>query len=165
MRLYIMRHGQAEPGGRCPDSERSLTANGNDELNLVGEGLRALGVEVELVAHSPLVRTTQTAEIISTFLGEKAELLRVGSLAPGARPEIIFKEVMGLSEFNALMTVGHAPDVSIFSHYALAGEHGSAFNFLPGSVACIEFDGGVSPGRGKLVWFMTPSEFQNLVAG
>ena len=165
MRLFIMRHGQAEPGGECSDEERQLTSAGIAELATTTKGLWSLGVSVELIAHSPLVRTVQTAEIVGKGLGPDTELLKVPSLAPGASPEGIYKEIVGLSRFKSLMIVGHAPDVSGICHYLITTQYRGSLDFAPASVACIEFPGAAAPGEGKILWFMSANQLKDLVEG
>ncbi len=162
MRLYIMRHGQAEPAGRGVDSERRLTNYGVEELTLATKGLLSLGVSIEMIAHSPLVRTTETAQIVGRGLGAQSQSLEISNFAPGASPEIMLKEVVGLSMFRSIMAVGHAPDVSFFSHYILSGADGTALNFKPGSIACIDFPGKLLVGSGELVWFRSAMELGQL---
>src|SRR5436853_7070712 len=65
--LYLIRHGIAEErGDRWPDdAKRPLTEDGIDRLRKEARGLARLGISIDLVLTSPLVRTKQTAEIVA----------------------------------------------------------------------------------------------------
>ena len=64
--LYLVRHAiAAERGDKWPDdTKRPLTHKGAARMRQAVEGLRALGVEIDLVLTSPLVRAEQTADIL-----------------------------------------------------------------------------------------------------
>ena len=62
--LYLVRHAIAEAGGDDgpEDAERPLTREGVARMRDGVAGLRALGVKVDIVCTSPLVRAVKTAE-------------------------------------------------------------------------------------------------------
>lgn len=68
MRLYILRHGEAEPRA-ASDAERGLTARGRAEIASIAEQLAARGERVELVLSSPYRRARETAAIVCQRLG------------------------------------------------------------------------------------------------
>ncbi len=85
MYVTLWRHGEA--GSAATDELRPLTARGTASVQVAALEWRrwvqeqALP-EAQLIWHSPLVRTTQTAELLEQALGcAKAEC---GGLAPGA---------------------------------------------------------------------------------
>jgi phosphohistidine phosphatase len=101
MRLVIVRHAEAAPGD--PDELRSLTAQGREQARALGELLRAVGVEPDVVVTSPLLRAHETASALQ--LGEPEVDER---LAPGASPEDVRDVVWGRGE--TVVVVGHQPD-------------------------------------------------------
>ena len=81
MNLYLLRHGIAvEPGvtGYEPDSERPLTARGEDRLREAAKAMDALELSFDLILSSPFLRARQTAEIIARNLKlrSKTRILR-----------------------------------------------------------------------------------------
>ena len=64
--LYLVRHAIAfERGQDWPDdTKRPLTHKGAARMREVVDGLLALGVELDLVITSPLVRAKQTADLV-----------------------------------------------------------------------------------------------------
>ena len=61
--LYLVRHGLAEERGDAwpDDTKRPLTDEGISRMRKAARGLARLGVSVEVVLTSPLVRARQTA--------------------------------------------------------------------------------------------------------
>src|SRR5947209_12016270 len=61
--LWLLRHGDAEPHGMRPDSERQLPERGIAQSRAAGVALQRLGVDFELVLYSPKARARETAEV------------------------------------------------------------------------------------------------------
>jgi phosphohistidine phosphatase len=101
MRLVIVRHAEAAPGE--PDELRSLTAEGREQAEALGELFRAVGIRPDVVVTSPLLRARQTAEALD--LGEPEIDER---LAPGASPEDMRDAAWGRGD--TVVLVGHQPD-------------------------------------------------------
>lgn len=91
MRLYIVRHGiavdRADPAATT-DEERWLTDEGKAKTRLVALGLQALGVEIDAIFSSPLVRARQTAEVLAKVLhpARRLRLTETSSPASPSRP-------------------------------------------------------------------------------
>jgi len=66
MRLYLMRHGQADHGS--PDEKRQLSERGALDVRAVASHLAGQNVELSRVYHSTLVRAKQTADIMASIL-------------------------------------------------------------------------------------------------
>src|SRR3954471_20689172 len=83
--IYVVRHGLAEERGDAwpDDAKRPLTDEGMSRMRKSVRGLARLGVSVDVVLTSPLVRTRQTAEIAAGGLDPRPSLVSVDSLAPG----------------------------------------------------------------------------------
>jgi len=83
--LYLIRHGlAAERGDAWPDdAKRPLTERGMSRLRKGARGLARLGVSLDVVLTSPLVRTRQTAEIVAGAFDPHPPLVNVDGLAPG----------------------------------------------------------------------------------
>ena len=73
MDLYILRHGKAEPYGQAYPSDhlRPLMPKGRKRTKLSVKGMKAVGVNVDLIVSSPILRARQTAEIVHEGLGLK----------------------------------------------------------------------------------------------
>ena len=104
MRLYLVRHAEAESGD--PDELRTLSARGREQAREVGERLAADGVRPDAVLSSPLLRARETADAIAKATGATAQPDE--RLAPGATAEDVRSSVAGRGE--TVVVVGHQPD-------------------------------------------------------
>lgn len=171
MRLYLLRHGKAEdvpPQGER-DAARALTKAGLREMRAVGRGLAALGVKVEGIATSPLLRARQTAEAVAAaLLPDVADVLVVDALASGFTV-VQLPEVLGaLDPAASVLLVGHEPDLSeLIGH--LIGPGGSARVMMKRGACCyLELHTGGAgtefPWQGKatLRWLLTARQLAAL---
>ncbi|MBP7811446.1 MAG: histidine phosphatase family protein [Candidatus Moranbacteria bacterium] len=78
MRLYLVRHGEAEHnvlgvGSSLPEiTERHLTEWGKEQIRLVAESLR--DKHIAAIVSSPILRTRETAAIISEVIGVPVDI-------------------------------------------------------------------------------------------
>jgi phosphohistidine phosphatase len=109
MELYIVRHAEAEPATpETGDAARPLTRRGRDRFGRSVRGLERLGVTLDRVYHSPLLRAVETAELLVPLLdNEGGESFVTQELARGPREELL-EEVEG----ERVALVGHEPYVS-----------------------------------------------------
>lgn len=115
MRLYVMRHGKAEdvPTHGSGDAARALTEGGLHEMWAAGRGLAAMGITVDVIVTSPLVRARQTAEAVAAALLPGGAGVRVmeplaGGFTVGELPAVL----CALEPASAVLLVGHEPDMS-----------------------------------------------------
>jgi phosphohistidine phosphatase len=117
MKLWVLRHGEAEPhGSKTHDSERELTANGREEVlsaaaNLVGQPLTAIYA-------SPYTRAQQTAQLVRDALGFGPEIRTVEWLTPDYDPDRVTDQLKSVT--NALL-VSHNPLVGNLLSYLQHG--------------------------------------------
>ena len=104
MRVYLVRHGQAEPGN--PDDLRRLTPRGREQARLLATHLGAEGASPDAVVSSPLLRARETADEVARALGVRAEVDE--RLAPGATADDVRAAIAGRG-FTVVL-VGHEPD-------------------------------------------------------
>jgi phosphohistidine phosphatase len=163
MILTIWRHGAAEDG--VNDRLRELTMTGRDD---VGFGCSQFHQACKLrsihpfttVLHSPWVRTTQTAEIITIafnppIVGVENALRPDGGLA--AVDAVIVECDSGSSDQHVAL-VSHQPLVSyLVDHYL--GESGSVPPLPPGGWVTLSLDV-PAPACGKLLFWAFPPEYE-----
>jgi phosphohistidine phosphatase len=106
MRLYLVRHADAEPGQ--PDELRPLTAHGRRQARDVGARLAAEGASGAAVVTSPLLRARETAEEIARALGTTAAPDE--RLAPGATADAVREAAADHGSNATVIAVGHQPD-------------------------------------------------------
>jgi len=66
MKLYCVRHGEAEPTE--VDSERPLTKNGRQDVESVANCLHNHNIKISHIMHSTKLRAKQTAEIFAKVM-------------------------------------------------------------------------------------------------
>jgi phosphohistidine phosphatase len=120
MRLYLVRHAEAEPGE--PDELRALTAHGRWQAKELGERFARSGIHPEAVVSSPLLRARQTAEAIAAGADVTAETDE--RLAPGATVDGLRAVIAGRGE--TVVVIGHQPDCGQMAA-AITGEPAPAF--------------------------------------
>jgi len=120
MRVYLVRHAEAEPGE--PDELRTLTPHGRWQAKDLGQRFARRGIRPEAVLSSPLLRARQTADAIATEAGVAAEPDE--RLAPGATAEELRAAVAGRGD--TVVVVGHQPDCGQIAA-AITGNAAPAF--------------------------------------
>lgn len=150
MELFLVRHAIAEPyGAGLSDEARALTPEGRARFQRCVAGLERLGVELDLLLHSPLVRAVQTADELARLLVGESRVTPALAQAPTAS---LLAEVRG-AESAAL--VGHEPWMSDLLTLCLGDDK----TVLPvaykkGAVAWLR--GNPAPGGLELVAFLPP---------
>jgi len=156
MNLYIVRHGDAvelPPQGQ--DADRSLSERGFKEMRLVGEGLRRLGVQVDVILTSPYLRARQSAELIASALGKEGQVQARDELAPGCDLSRLRAALSSFADVGSVMVVGHQPDCGAIVD-ELCSLSGTPMK--KGAVAFINLRGELAPGGGSLVWLKEPKD-------
>ena len=156
MQLYVVRHGAAAQHAAGGDAARPLTEAGALEVAAVGRGLRALGVALDALVASPLLRAQQTARILSDTLGApepETEALLDGS---AAAPAILRELATWTRGRGRLAIVGHQPVLGELVTLASFGAGRASVALPPGGVARIDFAGTPRVASAVLVWLVTP---------
>jgi phosphohistidine phosphatase len=154
--LYLIRHAiAAERGDAWPDdTKRPLTDQGIERMRKAVRGLARLGVAIDIVLTSPLVRTRQTAEIVAAGLDPRPHLVNVESLAPGGSPAAAIGDLEKHARKARIAIVGHEPGIGELAARLIGSRH--AVPFKKGAVCRIDLDTLPSGGPGELRWFLTP---------
>lgn len=157
MRLYLLRHGDAEDeaaSGR--DFDRRLTPEGIKRMRAEAQGMKALGLTFDIVFTSPLLRARETAEIVAEMLGLPAPIIdeRVGGGFQLDTVKTLLREHPG---HDKILFVGHQPSMSLIIQSLCGG----ITEMKRGSLACLEGEG-PRPGYGALLWLLTPRQLITL---
>ena len=151
--LYLVRHAIAEERGpKWPDDgKRPLSARGVARFREVVRGLRAVDVRVDVVLTSPLLRATQTADLLAAGLEPSPPVEIVEPLAPGVTPKAL-AGVLSRAKRARIAVVGHEPDLGALAAHLVGASRPLAFR--KGGVCRVDLDGPGGPGR--LAWFAPP---------
>jgi phosphohistidine phosphatase len=161
--LYLVRHAiAAERGPKYPDdTQRPLTPAGLKRFSESVLGLIEMGVVIDLVLTSPLVRAHETAQLLAAGLKPRPPILEVDVLSPGGRAHAIADAIKSQSKrHRRLAIVGHEPDLGELAA-RLLGARGMV-EFKKGAVALIEVDGATPTSPGTLRWLLTPKALRAL---
>lgn len=154
MKFLIMRHGEAvDPTASMSDGERWLTEKGRRVTREVAAWIAEHHRPAALWT-SPLVRATQTAEIVASALGFEGEVRVVREIAQGndARLTELLRRYDG---DGPLLVVGHEPTLSGVVQRVLDDERWPGFD--KSGVCGLKWDG-EHPGR--FDWALLPKKLR-----
>lgn len=120
MELYLMQHGLAKT--KEEDPERPLTDEGRAAVGRVAARAAAVGVKLDRVYHSGILRARQTAEILAERLGIPDRVEARPGLEPLDPVEPVARWLEGLAaELGAVALVGHLPFLDRLASLLVAG--------------------------------------------
>lgn len=155
MIVYFLRHANAGVKRLNPvqDEKRPLDKEGIEQCRYVGRLLNSLDTHVDLILSSPLKRATQTASMVGNEIAYEQRIELTPALRPSASFEGFRELLHQLSELEAVMVVGHNPNMSRFLSLLVSGGLSErAIEMKKGSVARVE----MGPKRSVLNWLVTP---------
>ncbi|SDG27061.1 phosphohistidine phosphatase, SixA [Pseudomonas benzenivorans] len=135
MRLWLLRHGQAEAQARS-DAERALTAHGREEVRQVAVQLQ--GRRLGAILASPYVRAQQTAALVREALGFTDGIHTVPWLTPDSDPREVLKQLDRYAQ-DELLLVTHQPLVGALAGLLIHGHRQQPLTMHTASLA--ELDG------------------------
>lgn len=143
MRLYLVRHAQAESNHPLGDAARRLTADGRSAFRARAAEL-ASQASVTRIVSSPYARARETAELLGAACHAPVEPDDALASGRSSAEELVrIARVRG----DGTVLVGHNPEIAA----AVALVAGRELPVPPGSVACLEVDE-AGPGWPSLAW-------------
>ncbi|SRR5258706_7046365 len=129
-------------------------------------GLRAIGARADVLLSSPLTRARDTARIVARAFRPRPAVRLLRPLAPGGRTAEILQGLAALSKCQALLLVGHEPDLSrLAAEMLLPGHVDLPIEFKKGGLCRIDFEREPRPGEGRLVFHLPPRILRRLAGG
>jgi phosphohistidine phosphatase len=163
VRVYLIRHAVAfdRDRKRWPDDRRRpLTPQGVKKFEKAAAGLKRIADPAECVLTSPLLRTRQTADIL-TETTDWPRAIEASELAPGRTPAQALALIRSRPE-KCLVLVGHEPNLSELLAVSIAGPGARlACEFKKGGVASLTF-AAPRAGQASLDWLLTPKVLRAL---
>ncbi|HEX5413913.1 MAG TPA: phosphohistidine phosphatase SixA [Terriglobia bacterium] len=156
--LYVMRHGIAvarDDPNFPDDTQRPLTPEGRKKLRAVAKGLSRLGLSVDSIITSPLVRASETAALVAEVLDSGVKVEPSDFLRPGGSLQALLASLGKRNDQRSVLVVGHEPDLSD-GVAKLIGNTRASFQFKKGGCCRIDFDKFPPRPPGKLIWWLTP---------
>src|SRR5207302_9849901 len=138
-----------------------LDKEGIEQCGYVGRALAALEAQVDVIVSSPLKRATQTAALVGNEMGYEGKLLIDAGLRPAAGLADFRKLLEKYARQEAIMVVGHNPNLSQFLG-AVISDSGceASVELKKGAVAKVE----MRRSSGTLQWCLTPKVARVLYA-
>lgn len=161
MILYFLRHASAGEHVTNPkkDEKRALDKDGIEQCGYIGRALAALNVQVDTIVSSPLKRCTQTASLVGNELGYEGKLQIDAGLRPEAGLADFRKLLEKYARQEAVMVVGHNPNLSQFLGSVISDSGCEAsLDLKKGAVAKVE----MRRTSGSLQWCLTPKILRTL---
>ena len=123
-RLYLMRHGKAEPG--MPpgggDRERALVARGRRESRRVGAYCRDRVGPPTLILCSPARRTMETCEWFCEGFGERLPRRVADGIYMGSPTSLLYAVAEAGGDESGVLVIGHNPGLHALA--LMLGRHG-----------------------------------------
>jgi phosphohistidine phosphatase len=154
--LYLIRHAIAEQRGDAwpDDAKRPLTEEGIARMRKAVRGLSRLGVTVDVILSSPLVRARQTADIVAAGLDPRPSILSADALTPAGTFTALVADLEKHARKSRIALVGHEPHIGEIAARLLGTRH--PIEFKKGAVCRIDVEQLPPHGPGDLRWFMPP---------
>ncbi len=134
MRLWLLRHGEAEPTARS-DAERRLTERGCQQVRQAAVQLQGRPLRTILV--SPYVRAQQTAALVVETLGFSGPLQTVPWLVPESDLRQVLLQLDGYP-VDELLLVTHQPLVGALGGLLIHGHRQQPLPMQTASLAELE---------------------------
>ncbi|MCA2001432.1 MAG: phosphohistidine phosphatase SixA [Chloroflexi bacterium] len=155
MNLYLIRHAIAVEEFE-DDSQRPLTEKGRKKMRQIAKGLRALGVEFDLILSSPYVRAVETAEILADVFKMKREVQISGNLTPMGDPDLLISEINEKYKAGSLALVGHEPFLTALIGLLIADNANVDITLKKGGVCSLSADDLHHTRKASMDWLLTP---------
>jgi phosphohistidine phosphatase len=161
MIIYFLRHANAGQSVVNPkkDEKRALDETGVEQCGYVGRALTALDAQVDVIISSPLKRAAQTASLVGNEMGYEGKLQLDNALRPEASFADFRKLLDKYAKYEAILVVGHNPNLSEFLGRLITETDCEAgVELKKGGVAKVEL------GRNSAVlnWSVTPKMLRTL---
>ena len=157
MQLYLIRHAQAEDRGeKWPDdAKRPLTEMGTRQMRKAAKGLARLGVRLDVILASPLVRAQETAQLVAAAFDPLPPIVTAVSLVPDGHFTGLLADLQKQARDGCIALVGHEPSLGEFASRLTKAR--CRFEFKKGGVCRVDVESIPPAGRGVLRWFVTPA--------
>lgn len=164
LRCVLFRHGIAAEREEWTGKEvdRPLTDKGKRRVRLAAAGLRRLDVRPTHILTSPLIRAVETAKLLHVTLAVRSPLQLVDELLADAPPEKMIGLLHDLSPGSCVLCVGHEPHLGMTASLLLSGRLSGTFPLKKAGACLIEMSLPIKPGRGRLLWWLTPSQLRTI---
>lgn len=157
--LYLIRHGiAADPKEYDRDRDRPLTEEGKRKTRKVATKLAELNLHFDLILTSPLLRATQTADILKTSgLSDRIEEFPALAFDGKIETWLSWWQAWQKTDVKSLALVGHQPNLGNWADILVWGEVRGNLVVKKAGVIGITLPTSDSPvGCSQLFWLTSP---------
>lgn len=161
MKLYIMRHGQAQISAPT-DQERELTDVGRQESHVMAAWLAKQQPQFDITFVSTYVRAQQTFAIAKACIDNEPQHHVLAELTPDSSPEMCGDALLAYcaqAGATSALVVSHLPLVGLLVADLCKGAVMPSFS--TSSIACVELD--LDSWQGQLLWHRSFQDVLNSV--
>ena len=159
MRLFILRHADAESDDGKNDAGRKLTPEGIAQAQDAANAIRILRLNLTAVLTSPTARAAATAEIAAA----RFPSLRVQALdylLPAGDPKDLFRDLQSFSRDSRVLLVTHKPFATRCIASLVGMNNDAKISIRKASLSCVEIGSPVQRGGGVLLWLLTNEQLR-----
>lgn len=165
-RLIIVRHAIAEDKVQAaehgtPDQQRALTEQGWRKFKKSAFGLWRLVPDLSAVLTSPLLRATETAELLLMPFGRRP-IVMCPELAPDGDWRNFPHVLQQYSPDQCIACIGHEPLLGQLASWLVTGNERPILRFKKGGAALLELPDDAHAGEGKLLWLLSGGQLRRL---
>lgn len=165
MEVYLIRHGiAAQRGTYADDEQRPLIDKGIKKTTQVATSLLASGLKFDLILTSPLVRASQTADIL-----KQVGLSKTVEIFAALKPDGDLKQwLVWLQQWQVnnpegkLALVGHQPDLGNWAEMLLWGAVKGQIVVKKAGIVGLELPGIGTPVVRSTLFLLTSPKWINL---
>ncbi len=159
VRLILMRHAMAAVHGSWSDTDRPLTAGGEEQAQQSANGLACLDLKVAKILSSPATRCRSTADIVANTLRvPAADLQIVDGLSLGTSLSNAVELLQLGGKQGTVLLVGHQPVLERLASTLLLGDVELPLQMTPASCIVLHCNLRQVQPAAVLLWFMRSYE-------
>ena len=163
MEIYILRHGKAEErlSNVKSDSKRKLTIDGKNEMGELAKGIKNLNLSFDYIISSPLVRATETADIVIKHISGKVKKVTIwNELKPESNVTDTHKKLVKFAPDAKILLVGHEPHLTNLISSMISNTSKVSINLKKGGFISIRGNTSNSKIVGSLRSLLTPKQLK-----
>lgn len=149
--VVLIRHAKPASAADLPDPDLAgLSDEGRATQERMSEQIQDQGLLPDLILTSPILRASETAEIIGQMTG--AQVVVEPALGSAFDADALLEKI---EDEKTTFLVGHAPTLADFTHY-LAGKPVLHEGIAQSGAVVIAFESTPKPGKGTFEGYIKP---------
>lgn len=161
MLLYIMRHAESAPRdglpSDVPDSWHITPAGREAAARVASVAAREFAFHPELILSSPFAVAQETVDPVREAVGGNPDTAVETAIDADASLPDFYRALAKRPQSGSVAIITHIPLIERLLPDLLGA--GSAIQIPQGGIACVQFRGGLGPGKGQLIWLLPPQRW------